>query len=294
MLAPWYLQNMKTFYDVSEVTEAAGSQMKSILSTLFPNIKFQANQGRLGSLDGEKGASLAISLEQHKHGAYIDHSTGEKGDILDIVQHVKGVSFPEALAFLGENFTSCIQHEFNPEYVTPPTTNFKAQCTVITQEAIDYALKERKISRETLRHMKCVSAAGRPKTIGFPHFLNDNVVAIQFAELEKKDFFAASGGATGLVASSYVTQSKAQGVLTITEGPWDAASYIECGIPAVSIPNGVSNMKWLEAAWPYLAQFKRIKLSFDMDEPGQQASAKAIRRIGVNKCLVVRLPLKDA
>ena len=78
--------------------------------------------------------------------------------------------------------------------------------------------------------------------------------------------------------------------LVILEGETDCLSVIESGyVNAVSIPNGCSNMKWIEYNWDWLEQFDKIIVWFDNDEPGIKARNEAIYRLGTWRTYFVEL-----
>lgn len=78
--------------------------------------------------------------------------------------------------------------------------------------------------------------------------------------------------------------------LVITEGEIDALSVIEAGYTnVVSIPNGCSNMKWIEYNWEWLEQFNKIIVWFDGDEPGVKARNDAVYRLGTWRTYYVEL-----
>ena len=78
--------------------------------------------------------------------------------------------------------------------------------------------------------------------------------------------------------------------LVIVEGETDCLSVLESGyVNAVSIPNGCSNMKWIEYNWDWLEQFDKIIVWFDNDEPGIKARNEAIYRLGTWRTYFVEL-----
>jgi hypothetical protein len=81
--------------------------------------------------------------------------------------------------------------------------------------------------------------------------------------------------------------------ITITEGEIDAMSMMQFGFPAVSVPNGAGSMKWIDEEWDWLQQFERINLVFDSDRAGQAKLEEVVRRLGIERCVMVDLPLKD-
>lgn len=85
----------------------------------------------------------------------------------------------------------------------------------------------------------------------------------------------------------------------ITEGEYDAmavaqgmmgveASHELAGVPAISLPNGCNSLP--PNLLPCLEQFDRIYLWLDNDQPGQEASDKFARKLGIHRCRIVRPP----
>jgi twinkle protein len=81
--------------------------------------------------------------------------------------------------------------------------------------------------------------------------------------------------------------------IIITEGEIDALSWQSLSFPAVSIPMGVKDTDWIDIDWDWLARFETIYLSMDNDGPGEEAIAVLVKRLGVHRCRIVRLPKKD-
>jgi twinkle protein len=82
--------------------------------------------------------------------------------------------------------------------------------------------------------------------------------------------------------------------ITICEGEIDALSWNSWRIPAVSVPNGVSDFEWVDIDWDWLARFERINVSMDMDEPGKACALEICKRLGLHRCYIVSIPKKDA
>ena len=82
--------------------------------------------------------------------------------------------------------------------------------------------------------------------------------------------------------------------LLITEGEIDTLSIIETGYKnVVSIPNGCSNMKWIEYNWDWLERFDKIILWFDNDEPGIKARNDAIYRLGTWRTYYIEISQEE-
>ncbi len=75
-------------------------------------------------------------------------------------------------------------------------------------------------------------------------------------------------------------------VIIITEGEFDAmAVYQETHIPAVSLPNGASNLP--VSLIPFFDRFDRIYLWLDADEVGRAAAEKFARKLGTKRTLII-------
>jgi KaiC/GvpD/RAD55 family RecA-like ATPase len=80
-------------------------------------------------------------------------------------------------------------------------------------------------------------------------------------------------------------------------GNCDAMSLHQCGIPALSVPNGGGGGRkqdWIENDYDYLEQFDTIYLCLDNDPAGKEAEKEIIKRLGTERCRVVTLPYKDS
>lgn len=86
----------------------------------------------------------------------------------------------------------------------------------------------------------------------------------------------------------------------VVEGEIDCLSFIEAGLTnVVSVPNGASkgqNLDYYNNCKHYFETKSRIYLATDNDEPGLLLRDELARRIGLDKCLVVKYPehCKDA
>jgi twinkle protein len=87
--------------------------------------------------------------------------------------------------------------------------------------------------------------------------------------------------------------------IIITEGEIDCMSVAQASLdrykkiyPVVAMSSSVMTKSLLEAR-EWLRSFQEVILMLDMDEPGQKATAEAIRIIGADKVKVAKLPEKD-
>lgn len=87
-------------------------------------------------------------------------------------------------------------------------------------------------------------------------------------------------------------------MIVITEGEIDAMSVSQAmgnTWPAVSLPNGASNLKAMQDSLEFLESYDKVVICFDNDEPGQQATEAALELLSPGKGHVVSLgDFKDA
>jgi len=84
-------------YTVDQISEAVVSQIKNYVLFLFPNANINRGTARVGSLQGEPGESLSISLDGEDAGQWIDHNTGECGNAVQLWQQCDRLSFPDTI-----------------------------------------------------------------------------------------------------------------------------------------------------------------------------------------------------
>jgi twinkle protein len=84
--------------------------------------------------------------------------------------------------------------------------------------------------------------------------------------------------------------------VVITEGEIDALSWAAYGYHAMSVPfggGGAGKQRWIENEFDRLQRFERIYLATDMDEQGDKAAHEIAMRLGLHRCLRVKMPRKD-
>lgn len=79
------------------IKSALEGRVRAVVRHLYPRAVLTANDARVGDVSGVAGGSMSIAIGAQKTGQWIDHATGDKGDILDLFARALGVSFAEAL-----------------------------------------------------------------------------------------------------------------------------------------------------------------------------------------------------
>ncbi len=141
----------------------------------------------------------------------------------------------------------------------------------------DYLLS-RGITLETAIAMKA-GYLEEQNALAFPSYVDDRLIGVEYRRIDVKKIFQESGSSHNLLKKSKNIDFK-NDTLYIAEGWFDAATLVECGMQnVVSVPNGVSNMSWIEGDWVFLNKFKNIVLLFDNDDAGMTAFNEAKKRL---------------
>ena len=135
------------------------------------------------------------------------------------------------------------------------------------------------------------------KSIKFPYFYNSVCVNIKSRTHDKR-FWQEKDGLKCLYRLDKIRISTKK-TLVITEGEMDCLSLIEAGLEATSIPDGApsanaknfnSKFDFLKNAVGVFDKFEKIVLAGDNDDPGKRAIEELGRRIGYERCYVVKYP----
>jgi len=133
--------------------------------------------------------------------------------------------------------------------------------------------------------------------IKFPYFYNSVCVNIKY-RTSTKDFRQEKGGKKCLYRLDKIKSSTAK-TLVITEGEVDALSVLEVGYESTSIPDGApsptaktfnTKFDFLNNTEEIFDKYEKIIIAGDNDEPGQLLTQELGRRIGYERCFVVRYP----
>jgi twinkle protein len=277
------------------------SSLQSLLPKILPGGKFSSGRYICGSIHGESGNSLSVQTSGANAGAWEDFSTGQNGDILKLFYYQHGEDYKkmidEAKKAIGENDFSGMEVKTT---FKSPTVTWKA---LDEGPVLDYLTNERNIPINILQAFEVAQTKNgdgyvflyrSPK--GKKLCLSKSV-SLKRDEKGKKIVSASKDGMWclfGMHAHTYEKEEFGNDYVIITEGEIDAMSYAKQGLKAASIPGGVNNTKWIELCWDWLAQFKKIYISFDDDEEGVAATKIVVNRIGIERARVITLLRKDA
>lgn len=280
--------------------------MEEFCVFLLPNGKLKGNHYVVGGIDGAAGESLQITVSGGAAGRFIDFANPDnKGATpLWLLTKVKNLSFPEAVkqakAWLGvkdEDFG--VRRHKNKNYSKPEKGGVRL--AEPNTAVMDYLTIERRLDPLVLSKAKvCETDDGL--SMVFPFIEKDPETGAQTAVHRKiirlarpdgkKDCHATKGTKRCLYGKNLIEDNVSE--LVICEGEIDALSWNSWGIPAVSVPNGVSDFEWIDIDWDWLARFEKIYVSTDMDDAGKPCAIEICKRLGMHRCFIVQLPHKDA
>jgi twinkle protein len=280
--------------DILTLKRALNDRVGSVVEKLLPNGRRHGREWKAGSIDGEKGESLGVVLDGDKVGVWQDFATGETGgDLIDLWRAARRLDLPEALddirAWLGVE---------RPQFHKPAEKQFKRppkpKCVKPEARVRDYLTEERNIPEEIITRYQIGESGSQ---IIFPFKLPNGELALAKARE------AVDGGDTKPTAKDcepvlfgwQAMPANAREVV-ITEGEIDALSWAAYGYPALSVPfggGGGNKQRWIESEYDRLERFERIYLALDMDQPGEEAVAEIVKRLGRARCFRVTMPKKD-
>lgn len=291
--------------DAASINRMLLDRFEEVCMELLPNGKRYGNMWVVGSIAGEAGESLQITLNGSAAGRFKDFSDGDtKGaSPLWLWTKAKNITFPEAIAE-AKKWLGLKDDDFGVKRHRAKTYSKPDKAAIRLAESntpvMDYLTLERRLNPIVVANANvCETEDGL--AMAFPFYDLDEETGKQvcvhrkFLKLErvngKKDSWTTKGTKRCLFGKQLISDNVSE--ITITEGEIDALSWLSWDIPAVSIPNGVSDFEWVDVDYDWLARFERINVCMDMDDPGKQAAIEICKRLGLHRCFIVSLPKKD-
>lgn len=285
-------------HSVADLSTKLSSQAEEVCKHLLPHGKRNGPIWEAGSLHGENGKSLKVTIEGTHAGKWRDWAEETfRGDLVDLWEHARSISKLEAIeqikSYLGIKDLSLVAPKI---YAYPkPRPNIVDLKPLSKVES--YLVLERQISEETLAAFgvkfdgkSIVYECWTPKK----KLVNRCFISLQRNDQGKKTVSQEVKCAPSLFGWQALPKSAFdQRSILICEGQIDAMTWHQWGYPALSVPNG-SGTTWIEYEWDNLEAFETIYLSFDMDGKTEGPMIKTMQRLGLHRCRIVELPHKDA
>ncbi len=293
-------------YDAAELNRKLLDRFEEVCQHLLPNGKKKGHHWMVGAITGEAGDSLQITLSGSAAGRFLDFSDKEiKGATpLWLWAKVRGIAFPQAIKeacdFLGVQESDYGVKRHRPKTYERPVRE-DISYPEGTGPIVSYLIEQRKIDPAVVSRFKIGETADKEDIVF--NFAEWDTEANRWICVHRKYLKVDRPEGKKIVRSSKGTKRCLYGKqvidenvseIVICEGEIDALTWHSYGIPAVSVPNGVSDMEWMDIDWEWLARFERIYVSMDMDDPGRQATTEICKRLGLHRCYIVELPHKDA
>jgi twinkle protein len=226
---------------------------------------------------GEKSGKFSINSITGLYNCMHRNTCGVKGDFYQFQKEMgdKPVKLDGKKVFIGNE---------KKKYVKP-----KEIKTLSENELNVYNyLKGRGFTDETIKYFR-LGADGN--ILKLPFRKNGTLVNIKYRDIHDKNKMWQETNAEPVLFNRDNIENN---VLVIAEGEFDAMALHQYGIESVSVPAGVSNQAWVENEWDYLDTFRHIVICFDTDQAGKEGAVKLAERLGLWRCSLVTLPLKDA
>lgn len=285
------------FFDLGQIKAAMHTRIDDLVMELFPEAKKELSCWKVGSLEGERGGSMIISTRQGNAGFFQDYANPElKGQPWKLLHLKRGLSIGEAIRWLANYLNVQPIQSFDEPPRSKNPSKLSAEMRPLTPACIAYA-EGRGIQKATLQAYGVGSDTRGgfrfPYYDGFGSLGMTKHWGLTLTSEGKKDIWTSADPIMTLFGKDVCNPEKVS-QLVITEGEFDAMACWQVGIPAVSIPQGASNDQWISLDYHYLSLFDDIVLLFDNDEPGQKAAKAVHARLGSERTMIVKLPLKDA
>lgn len=275
-----------------DISEALNARAAEVAMKLVPSGKAEGGKWVFGNASGKDGKSTMLNLTGQFVGKWRDWASDtDRGDLLDLWALTKSIplvqAIQEAKDYLGMRDPEPINRK---QYPAPPAKQTKALSP--QGRALKWFQQQRGIIEETVEVFR-VEGDDQNRVV-FPSYSPfDVLINRSYRPLDSKDFQQDKGCAPSLFGWQAITQESKRAVI-LCEGQIDAMTWYQWGFDCLSVPNGAKNFNWIEYEWEHLEIYDTIYVSMDMDEQGREASSKIIDRLGIERCLEVVLPYKDA
>lgn len=277
------------------ISERLNERVLAVAKMLVPTGKEESGKWVFGNSNGNAGESASLNLSGPYVGKWRDWASDvDRGDLLDLWASTRGMTLASAIKdakkFLGIVDPLSVEPKKYP--FPQPAKNQKE----LSPEgaALKWFREERCLLPETVSKFKV--AADEHRRLMFPSYTPEGVLVNRFyRSLDKKQISQEKGCAPSLFGWQALTPDdlKMRSVV-LCEGQLDAMTWTQWGFPALSVPNGAKNLNWIDYDWDNLEMFDSIYVSFDMDEDGEKGADLVMERLGLDRCLRVALPNKDA
>ncbi len=283
-----------------EISERLFESGLSVCKHLLPNGKKNGHEWEVGSVHGESGKSMKVSLSKN---VWSDFASGEAGDYLNLWMAVNNCDMVQAMNqaqdFLGIHQPKVQRAVKKKKKFNRPSTELVLEAAGSRQSVESY-LGTRGITKHTINAYRVGQGVlGRDPAMVFPSMRDGQVLQAKRIGLNRNNGKKKCAVEKDCEPCLFGWQAvpKDCRIVVITEGEIDALSWFELDYPALSVPFGGgegAKQDWIEYEYENLQRFDEIYISMDEDDQGQLAAQEIVRRLGPERCRIVHLPFKDA
>ena len=186
---------------------------------------------------------------------------------------------------LALNDAPAISSTSSRTYTKPP----EVALTAVTPKAIAWFRNERGLTAETVAAFSVKLYKGE---LVFEYYRGGALQNRKYRTPDKKFRQEKNPRPTLWNADNVLAESRE---LVICEGEMDTMAVWQLGVKhVVSMPSGVSNLRWITEEFDWLEGFDTIFICTDMDAPGEMAANEIANRLQPYRCRRILLPSKDA
>lgn len=287
--------------DIKQLSQELSQHAAAICHELYPDGRIESGCFKIGSTQGERGRSMSVYLHGDQSGKWMDFSTGDGGDLLDLIQICNGISLTDAMDWAKKRYgirdnspakkiAPAEQKTYN--LPTPPPRNASTKL----HEYMERERGLRNVGEICFLFKIYETDAKGGKDVVFPFFDTDGKqVFLKTKPIDHDGNPSTQSNLKPILFGWQAVPASARKIW-ITEGEWDAIACADLGFPALSVPmgggKGAKQTKWIANEYENLARFEEILIATDMDEQGELAAAEIMSRLG-DRCYRVNLPTKD-
>jgi twinkle protein len=286
--------------DIKELAQHLAPHAAGICNELYPDGRVESGCYKIGSIQGEKGRSMSVYLNGDQCGKWMDFSTGEGGDLLDLIMYSQGMSLVDAMDWAKKRYG--IRDNTPAKKVAPAEKRNYTQPNPPPKnehEHLHEYMEKRgfkDVGEVCFRYKIYETDARGGQDVVFPFFDTQGKETFLKTKPINHDGNPSTQKDLKPILFGWQAVPDTARKIWITEGEWDAIACGELGFPALSVPmgggKGAKQTKWIAHEYDNLARFEEILIATDMDEQGELAAAEIMQRLG-DRCYRVNLPTKD-
>lgn len=286
--------------DIKELAQHLAPHAAGICNELYPDGRVESGCYKIGSIQGEKGRSMSVYLNGDQCGKWMDFSTGEGGDLLDLIMYSQGLSLVDAMDWakkrygIRDNTPAKKVAPAEKKNYTQPAPPPKNEHEHLHEYMEKRGFKD--VGEVCFRYKIYETDARGGQDVVFPFFDPQGKQTFLKTKPINHDGNPSTQKDLKPILFGWQAVPDAARKIWITEGEWDAIACGELGFPALSVPmgggKGAKQTKWIAHEYDNLARFEEILIATDMDEQGELAAAEIMQRLG-DRCYRVNLPTKD-